>query len=281
MQFGLVVPNRGPDASRTIQDLPPVVEELGFTSLWLTDHVIGVRSFEPVYGPEWLEALTSLAFVAARTSTIRLGIGVMVAPYRDPVMAAKILSTIDGLSHGRLDVGIGAGWSRSEFHALGRGDVFEARGKVTDEALEVITRCWEGGELGWDGEYVSFRRMQFAPVPVQTPRPPLWIGGNTGPALRRAARFADVWHPTNLPPEDLARKGAELDETVGRRIPRAVRLRVDPGAEMGATEELVAAYDAVGCDHLIIEVDTAEARIVREWATSFAALHPSPTEAAR
>lgn len=270
MRFGLVVPNRGIGAIDNVRRLPRVAEEAGYDSVWLTDHVVGVRSFEPVYGAEWLEALTTLAYVARGTSTVRLGIGVLVAPYRDPVMAAKILSTLDGLSDGRLDVGVGAGWSRSEFHGLGRGEVYEQRGKVTDETLEVILRCWQGGELAWDGDVSRFRRIEFAPVPVQAPRPPIWIGGHTKPALRRAARFADVWHPSNVPPDEIAARSAELAEIRGARIPCAVRLRVAPGADLGEIADHVAAYEAVGCDGAVIEVDTDDGPSVETWAVGFA-----------
>jgi probable F420-dependent oxidoreductase len=273
MKFGLVVPNRGPGAVENIRTVPPIAEALGFDSVWVTDHVIGVRSFQPVYGSEWLEALTSLAYLASSTSTIRLGIGVMVAPYRDPVMAAKIIATIDVLSDGRVDVGVGAGWSRSEFHALGAGERFETRGKFTDEALDVMLRCWEGGEFGWSGEFVEFRRMEFAPTPTQRPHPPVWVGGNTAPALRRTARVGDVWHPTNLTPDELRSKGDELDATAGRTIPRAVRLRVDPDGDLGAFAELVSAYAEAGCGRLIIEVDRDDGGIVRDWAEAFSR-HP-------
>lgn len=269
MQHGLVIPNRGTQALDSVRSLPPLAEELGYASAWVTDHVVGVRSFEPVYGAEWLEALSTLAYLAHSTSTIRLGVGVMVVPYRDPVMAAKVLATIDGLSDGRLDVGVGAGWARSEFHGLGAGDLFEGRGAATDEYLDVMVRCWEGGELGWDGDHVAFRRIEFAPRPVQRPHPPLWVGGNTGPALRRAARHATVWHPTNLEPAEVARRGADLDAAAGRAIPRAVRLRIDPAADLAAEADRIAAYADV-CAHVAIEVDSDETAVVARWAEAFA-----------
>src|SRR5690606_5464730 len=126
-------------------------EDLGFSSVWLTDHVIGLRSFAPVYEPEWSEIFISLTHMAATTSTIRLGTGVLVVPYRDPVLTAKMVATVDQLSNGRVILGIGSGWSKGEYAALGRLDQFDTRGAVTDEALDIMVECWKGGEVTWQG----------------------------------------------------------------------------------------------------------------------------------
>jgi probable F420-dependent oxidoreductase len=270
MHLGVAVPNRGAAAVHNVRTLPPIVEATGFHSVWFTDHVVGVRSFEPVYGPAWAEALTSIAYAAAITSSVRLGIGVLVAPYRDPVLAAKMLTTIDGLTDGRLDIGIGTGWARSEFHALGRGELFDTRGSFTDEAIDVMVRCFEGGEFGWDGKWVQFRRMQAEPRPVQQPHPPLWIGANAGAALRRAARLADVWHPTRLPPEDIGRIGAELDAMARRPVPRSARVRVALGTPVAETVDLLRGYERAGCVEVVMELHTEDAADVRSWAEAIA-----------
>lgn len=279
VELGVVVQNRGPNAIENVRTLPPFHESLGFHSTWFTDHVAGVRSFQPVYGPEWAECLTSLAFAAARTTHIRLGIGVLVAPYRDPVMAAKMLVTLDGLSDGRLNVGIGTGWSRSEFHALGRGDLFEARGRYTDEAVAVMARCFEGGEFGWEGEFVNFRRMEPLPLPVQRPHPPLWVGGQSGAGLRRAAKWADVWHPTRLKPDEIASMGAELDERAGRTIPRSVRIPIPVDMEVAALVDELAEYNQAGCVEVVMELHTEDTQVAMGWAEKLAAaydLTPAP-----
>ena len=246
MRVGLVVPNTWAGAIDSVRRMPAAAEAWGYDSVWVTDHVIGVRSYEPVYGPVWAEALTCLAYMAGTTSRVRLGIGVMVVPYRDPVLTAKMVATIDQLSDGRLDLGVGTGWSRSEYHALGRASLFEARGPVTDESLELMLRCWEGGELGWETDHFAFRRIEFAPVSSQRPRPPIWVGGQTGRALRRAARFADVWHPTNIPPAELKERGERLDEMAGRAVPRSIR-RIVTESELDGIAELLAAYEEAGC----------------------------------
>lgn len=256
MRLGLSVRNTGPSAIEAIRRLPCVAQEWGYTSVWFTDHVVGVGSFAPFYRPEWAEALACLAYAAATTSTVRLGVSVLVAPYRDPVYAAKAIATIDQLSGGRLDVGVGTGWARSEFHALGRGHLYPERGPATDEALEVMLRCWPGGELGFEGRWTSFRRIEFAPVPAQRPHPPLWVGGNGPAALRRAARFADVWHPFQLPPDELGRLGARLDVLAGRPVPRSVRLGFAPGTAPAEAAELLQGYQEAGCVEAVVEVLT-------------------------
>ena len=228
MDIGLVVRNSGVSSIQAVQEMPQIAEELGYRSVWLTDHVIGMPTYAPKYELEWSEALTCLSFIAASTTDIRIGVGVLVVPYRHPVYAAKVLSTIDNLSSGRLLVGIGSGWSRREYAALGHASDYDARGTVTDEAVDVILRCWTGGDVQWQGEHFSVPKVSFAPLPTQLPHPPIWVGGNTLRAIRRASRFGDAWHPTNLPAEDLARLGDQLDEMAGRKIRRTVRARHHP-----------------------------------------------------
>jgi probable F420-dependent oxidoreductase len=249
---GIVVPNTEPGAEKAVRTFPGLAEQLGYRSLWVTDHVVGVRGMAPTHGPFWLDAVTTLAHVAATTTVARLGIGVLVVPYRNPVLAAKMLTTIDLLSEGRLDLGIGTGWSRTEYRALGAIDQFESRGRATDEALEVMRACWRGGEVEHDGEFFSFRHITFQPTPAQKPHPPLWIGGQSGPALRRAARLADVWHPHDLSPEEIRTVGARLDELAGRPVPRSVRIH--PTADqIPAIADVVDSYLESGCTHVVIE----------------------------
>jgi probable F420-dependent oxidoreductase len=266
----VVVPNRGPAAVTNVKTVPQQLEAIGIHTAWFTDHVVGVRSFVPVYGPEWAEALVSLSYAAAHTTTIRLAVGVLVVPYRHPVLAAKELATIDGLCDGRLVVGVGSGWSRSEFDALGRLDVYEERGRYTDEALEVMRRCWEGGEFGWEGEFIKFRRMQAEPRPVQRPHPPLWIGGNRGHALRRAARWADAWHPTRLSPDEVATIGDQLDDSAGRAIPRAPRIRVPVERTVEDLVNELKRYEDAGARDAVLELATEDGDRVVRWASELA-----------
>ena len=146
-------------------------------------------------GPERRhEQLTTAAYIAAKTSRIRFVLAVMVVPHRPAVLAAKMLATIDVLSGGRLVVGIGAGWLEAEFEAAVTTP-FAARGAVTDEYLRAFRELWTEEEPRLDGDWVKFDRIIFELKPVQKPHPPIWVGGESPPALRRAARLGDAWYP--------------------------------------------------------------------------------------
>jgi hypothetical protein len=147
---GLVVTTNEPGAAQLVQQLPARAEQWGYDSLWVTDHTVGVRAMGGVYCDYWLDALTALTWIAATTWRVRLGTGVMVIPHRNPVLASKMITTIDVLSEGRVDLGVGTGWSRVEYRALGVESLFAQRGRVTDEAIEVMLACWKGGEIAFD-----------------------------------------------------------------------------------------------------------------------------------
>lgn len=258
MKIGLVLRNSGSDAVTTVQRLPKHAESAGFDSLWFTDHIIGARSFEPIYEGAWLEALSALSYLAATTCTVSLGISVLVAPYRDAVYTAKVLSTIDNLSGGRVIVGIGTGWSTTEYRAIGRLGLFADRGEVTNETLQIYRQCWAaettdpaGEELEHEGRFFAYKKVIFSPTPVQENGPPLWIGGQSTRALVRAARFGDAWHPTSLPPDEVLRLGDELDEIAGSEIPRSPRISIEPDALDGIAG-LAEEYESAGASSLVV-----------------------------
>ncbi len=255
MRLDLVVPNEGEFSQQAVASCPDF-EDMGFGGLWFTDHVVGQRAYQPVYGPVWLEIMTAMTWAAANTKTIRLGTGVLVVPYRDPVMTAKQLTTIDVLSGGRVDLGVGTGWSKGEYHALGRGDIFDQRGAVTDESLDVMLRCWEGGEFSWDGQWSNFRRLEFAPTPVQKPRIPLWIGSRgTAPApLRRVAKYADVWHPTQLSPAELKEGAARVNEMAEREIPTSIRCQYPADTPINQLQDELESYREAGCIQAAVDL---------------------------
>lgn len=250
MRLDLCLPNNGPFAAEAIR-AAPVVEAMGYDGIWLIDHVLGLPEAK-IYDENWLELLTSLAFIAASTTTVRLGTGVLVLPYRDPALAAKMITTIDVLSDGRLDLGVGTGWSEREFRALGRGDVFAERGLASDRALETFLKCWQGGEVNHSDGHSCIEGVIFAPVPVQRPRPPIWIGAlaTARAPLARAAKYADVWHPAAITPEDLKAAGERLDAAAGRLIPRSIRLVVRSANE---AIDILPRYRDAGCFQATVE----------------------------
>jgi len=207
MQIGFNLPISGPTSSpENLTWIAQQGEALGYDYLTLTDHIVLPRLRVPGYpysesgeffgeGPERrYEQLTAAAFIAAKTDRIRLVLAVMVVPHRPAVLAAKMLSTIDVLSSGRLVVGIGAGWLQAEFDAV-VGPPFAARGRVTDEYLSALRNSWTQESPRFDGRWVKYDKILFEPKPVQKPHPPIWVGGESGLSLRRAARFGDAWYP--------------------------------------------------------------------------------------
>ena len=207
MEFGFGVPSRGPLASlENIVALARKGEELGFDIITVSDHVVVPNDIDSIYpysdsgeftssqSGEYMEQLTTVAYLAGVTSTIKLLTSVMVLPHRSPVLTAKMLATIDVLSEGRLIVGCGVGWMEEEFEAIGAPPYAE-RGAVGNEYLRVFKELWTSDDPSFDGDYANFSNIAFAPKPVQQPHPPLWIGGESPPALRRAGQLGDAWYP--------------------------------------------------------------------------------------
>jgi len=256
MRIGFVAQNQGPGALDQLKRLAPTLEDLGYHSVALTDHVIGAKGYEPHgYGPYWLECLSGLSWMAAQTKRIRLGTSVLVAPLRDPVYAAKVLSTIDNLSDGRLWLGIGVGWSRGEYHALGRGGLHEQRGAVNDATLELMVRCWEGGAFGWTSEFFQFRHMEFEPTPVQKPHPPIYIGGPPiPPVARRVKRYGMTWHPSTADPQTLREGIEKLEGMIGARPEVIVRSRMEVDFEAGRLRDMLGAFKDIGCLEAMIDL---------------------------
>lgn len=227
MQIGFNLPISGPLSSpETLIRIAREGEALGYDYLTVTDHIVLPNLRVPGYpysesgeffgeGPERRhEQLTAAAFIAARTSRIRLVLAVMVVPHRPAVLAAKMLSTIDVLSGGRLVLGIGAGWLQQEFDAV-VATPFAERGRVTDEYVTAFsTLCAEEAPC-FDGTWVKFGQILFEPRPTQKPHPPIWVGGESGPSLRRAGRLGDAWYPIGSnnkhPLDSLPRYRAGID----------------------------------------------------------------------
>jgi probable F420-dependent oxidoreductase len=207
MDYGFVVPTRGVFGSRDpIVTVAQRAEKLGYSYLAATDHIVVPRDIDSLYpytesrifpgsaSGEYMEPLSLMAFLAAATTKIRLVTSVMVVPHRPAILTAKILATLDVLSGGRMTVGCGVGWMREEFEAID-APPFEKRGRVTDEYIAAFRELWTKDDPSFDGEFVKFSNIIFLPKPVQKPSPPIWIGGESAPALRRAARLADGWYP--------------------------------------------------------------------------------------
>jgi probable F420-dependent oxidoreductase len=182
-------------------------ERAGFAWVSCSDHVLVPASRAGAMGATWYDAGSTLAFVAGATTRIRLLPHVLVLPYRHPLLVAKQYGTLDHLSGGRVILGIGSGHLKPEFRVLGAD--FERRGRVTDEFLGAIVAAWTSEVAAYAGETVAFRDVMVSPRPAQQPRPPIWVGGNSRAAVRRAGTLADGWIPWELGPDALAAGAAE------------------------------------------------------------------------
>lgn len=228
MQYGFGVPTSGPLATAdNLALLAQRGEELGFGLIGVSDHVIIPRQIASRYPysetgefagsrlGECLDQLTTLTFVAARTSRARLLTSVMVLPHRSPVLAAKMLATVDVLCNGRLTVGCGVGWMREEFEALG-APPYSERGAVGNEYIRAFKELWTSDDPTFEGKYCRFAGVTFLPKPVQKPHPPIWVGGESPAALRRAALLGDAWYPIGNNPRFPVGTAGQLGDSLAR-----------------------------------------------------------------
>jgi probable F420-dependent oxidoreductase len=176
------------------QKIARSAEDLGYDAITTSEHVVMPRDLVPAMGAYWTDALTVMTFVAGATRRIRVNSSVIVLPYHEPLAYAKAISTLDVLSGGRVTVTFGVGMARGEFSAL--RVPFDRRGRITDEYIEVLKVLWTAERPEYHGEFVDFSEIYFEPKPVQAPHPPIWIGGSSMAALRRAARMGDGWYPS-------------------------------------------------------------------------------------
>src|SRR5580700_11424069 len=183
-------------------------EEVGFDAIFANDHIIVDSSSRAAPWTNVYDPLVTMSFMAAHTSRIGIGVSVLIMPYRNPIATAKALATIDRMSGGRLTIGVGVGWSETESAAL--GVPFQERGARTNEYLRLWQACWAPGLVSFAGRFHSFSDMHVDPKPLQQPHPPIWIGGASDAALRRAARYAALWQPTPLPLAELVERQTAL-----------------------------------------------------------------------
>jgi probable F420-dependent oxidoreductase len=308
MEYGFYLPNSGagaePDA---LADIAKQGDRLGFYCMVMPDHILQPNQVDSTYpysltgdilaagqsgDGEWPEQITTLAYLAGVTERIRLVTSVMIIPYRNPILTAKMLSTLDMLSKGRLILGAGVGWMEEEFELLD-APPFAERGAVTNEYLEAFIELWTKDDPKFEGKYVNFSNITFLPKPVQKPYPPIWIGGQSKPAIRRAARLGDAWHPvgaipaTPLEPEELAENLVLLRDYAEKagRDPSKIQVSVkaplyDSGDSSGprrrftgsadAVRQDVQTYSDVGVTHLIFDFRTADPHQTEDRMAQFA-----------
>jgi probable F420-dependent oxidoreductase len=197
MQLGICVPHYGrPIEVGRILDVVRHAEARGLDSVWVTDHVIVPHDAGVIYHDQMLDPLAMLPWLAGLTERIALGTSVVILPYRSPIPVAKLLASVDVLSGGRLIVGVAIGWLEGEFDAL--GVPFRERASRSDEALELMRALWTEERPALTTRRHRLADLQVSPMPLQKPRPPLWIGGSSDGAFRRVARLGDGWHASSM-----------------------------------------------------------------------------------
>src|SRR2546426_11094543 len=209
MNFGVWIPNcRHLATPDIIRSTAVRAEQLGYDSLWVSDHVVVPHANVKNFGETVFDPLVTLAVAAGATRRVRLGTTVLIVPYRNPVVTAKMISSLDALSGGRVVLGIGAGWVAAESAAL--GVPFAERGAMTDEYLAAMQELWTSRAPSFAGKYTRFGGLAFEPKPLQKPHPPIWVRGHSPAALRRAARLGAARHPINRPPAGLPAGQAQI-----------------------------------------------------------------------
>jgi probable F420-dependent oxidoreductase len=274
MKFGIWIPNcRHLATPEIICSTAVRAEELGYDSVWVSDHVVVPDANLERFGAAVYDPLITLAVAAGATKRVQLGTTVLIVPYRNPVVTAKMVSSLDALSGGRVVLGIGAGWVEEESSML--GVPFAERGPMTDEYMAAMRELWTSPAPSFNGKYTQFDRLHFEPKPVQKPHPPIWVGGHARASLRRAAEIGAAWHPINRSADEIRAGCVELKQLCqvrGRAKPPAVTLRNDVfvlrpgqtipppvhggsvvGGEPAALADQIRELEAAGVEHLVLE----------------------------
>jgi probable F420-dependent oxidoreductase len=291
MKLGVWIPNcRHLATPEIIRSAAVRAEQLGYDSAWVSDHVVVPRANIKNFGETIFDPLVTLGVIAGATSRVRLGTTVLIVPYRHAVVTAKMVSSLDALSGGRVVLGVGAGWVAAESAML--SVPFKERGAMTDEYLDAMRELWTSPTPSFAGKYTQFSDVVFEPKPVQKPHPPIWVGGHSQAALRRTARLGAAWHPINRPPEELRagrREIARLCREQGRADAPALTLRNDVrilragesapvsthagrvlAGEPAALVEQIRELAECGVEHLVLEFLAADGRELEAQMALFA-----------
>jgi probable F420-dependent oxidoreductase len=257
MRFGVNILNFGPGANPgALERWARLAEALGYDFAMISDHVAVTPDVAAQYPAPFYDPFVTLAWLAGMTKRIELGTSVAILPYRHPLQVARMAANIDQLSGGRFILGVGVGWARQEFAAL--GVPFEHRGAIANEYLDVIRKCWSDDVASHQGRGISFEHVYTAPPPLRAPHPPIWVGGSSEAAMRRAVRYGDGWHPIRSRMDWLEKEGLpalrriaeEESQPVPAFCPRIklhsldqVRADIEILRRLGATDILLDTYD--------------------------------------
>jgi probable F420-dependent oxidoreductase len=267
MKIGVLAPANSPVATPDyVHALGAAVEERGFHSLWAPEHVVLFDQYASKYpysedgriggGPDMgpLEPFVALSFLASATKRIRLGTGVLLVPQRNPVYTAKSVASLDWLSGGRVELGVGVGWLREEFASL--GVPWERRGDRTRSYLGVMRSLWRDEVSQYEDEFYQLAPCRQFPKPVQKPNPPVLFGGESDAALARVAEVGDGWYGFNLTPATAKDRLAVLDARLAHagRKRGDVRIYATPAWREPLTPETAVRFADLGVDQVIVSI---------------------------
>ena len=279
MKFGITMPNSwGIEDPQEALAFGPLAEDLGFDSVWVMEHVFNTGFIkERLQDRHYYHPMATLTFMAATTKKVQLGTSVLVLPYHNAIQLAKFAATLDQMSAGRLLLGVGAGALEVEFNAL--GIPMKGRGAWTNDCIRMMKELWTSHVPTYQSSRWNFSDNYFSPKPVQKPHIPLWVGGSSPAAFRRAATLGDGWHPSGISTEQFTMGRQEIGElaaAAGRdasQLDLSVRIEVDvpgddsvrradpqrtslPGDDPGRIAAGIKAFEDVGAEHVILSTNT-------------------------
>ena len=276
MRISLFAPTLSPAGTPdALEAIARTADENGIHCLWVAEHVVLFDDYDSVYpysdtgkipaGGDIgiMDPFVALSFLAAASERVRLGTGICLVPQRNPVYTAKEAATVDWLSDGRLDFGVGVGWLSEEFEAV--QVPFERRGARTREYLEVIRRLWCEPISQFDGEFYQLPACRSYPKPVQWPHPPIFFGGESEPALRRVADLGQGWYGFNLEPDQIESHTRRLDELLGQRGRSLddVEIVISPYLRR-PSRDLLSGYEDAGVDQIVLMLPGRDAEAMTD-----------------
>ena len=278
MQTGFIAVGIGLMADPEVMSLAAeTAEQAGFHSIWAPEHIVLLDQYasrypyspdgkfpSPTMQVEILDPFAALTFIAAQTKTIRVGTGICLVPERNPLTTAKEVATLDKLSGGRFDFGVGVGWLEEEFTAL--GVPWARRAARTREYLQVMKKLWTEEETSFEGEFCSFPSVRSYPKPVQQPHPPIIFGGESEPALRRVGEVGDGWFGMNVSVDEAPAKIGRIKDyaRAAGRDPDALQFAISPGMGAPLTRDDIKRAQDAEVGQLIVGLFPADRGAVKD-----------------
>ncbi len=286
MRIGVNLLNFGPGASpEALAAWTQLAETLGYHFVMISDHIAMTPDVVARYPAPYYDPFVTLGWLARLTRRVELGTTVVILPYRHPLHTARLTANLDQLCGGRFIFGVGVGWAKQEFEAL--GIPFERRGAVSNDYLAAIKTAWTSDPASYTGPFVSFRDVHTGPLPVRSPHPPIWVGGASEAAIRRAVRLGDGWHPIRVRMPWLRDTGLPklraIADQEGRPLPALcprIRLRVTHTtlpddqriAGEGSLDQVRADLEALatlGASHVLLDTYADDPEATRHHETAW------------